>query len=246
MRFGADLSVECQHCGSVDVLPSDEAGRVLEVRSRLALAEERALQVRGMDATLATIFEDRMAFARVSGLYLAMAFVIVAMVAAQWLSFGALPALAPPALADMLLAQATAPMLMLGVGLSFALALGYGRSHYRKMLRPLLIARIAREPGARARCRVCGGELPEARSVDVRCEYCRSLNLVPRVLHASQSSALAAEADALRAKLAGVNLATLSIARRMRSAWIVCVALSIAVALALPALGQVWLREAAP
>lgn len=239
MELHGNLAIECRHCGSVDTLPSDEIGRVLEIKSRLRLAEERALQVRGVDATLAAIFEDRMAFVRVSGLYSVIALLVVATTVTQMISLPGSGTLPAPVLIGILASQAMGPILVLGIGLSFAFALAHGRWYYRRALRPLLLARFSPEPGARARCRVCGGELPEARGVDVRCEYCRSLNLIPRELHGARVSALAAEAESLRAKLSGVNLATLSIAKRMRLAMFGFVGLSIAAALALPALARV-------
>jgi hypothetical protein len=238
MQLAPDLSAHCRNCGAVDALPGDELGRVLDIKNRLALAEQKALQVRGVDATLAAIFEDRMAFLRVSGLYLVVALLVVAFASVQFISLPHLDKLPTATLVEVLTAQAIGPTIMLGIGLSFALALGYGRFHYQRSLRPLLVARLPAEPGAKARCRVCGGDLPEARGVDVRCNYCRSVNLIPKALHASQSRALAAEADALRSKLTGVNVATMSIGRRMRNAMIVLVALTFVVAFSLPHVGR--------
>jgi hypothetical protein len=78
--------------------------------------------------------------------------------------------------------------------------------------------------------------LPPARGVDARCGYCRSVNIIPKSLHGAQAQALVAEGDALRAKLTGANVATMSIARRMRFVLIGLVALSVVVAFAMPAL----------
>jgi hypothetical protein len=242
MTLLANLSVQCGHCGAVDALPGDELGRMLEIKSRLALAEQRALQVRGVDATLAAIFEDRMAFVRVSGLYVVIALFVVGMASSQLVSVPNMDKLPADVLVQMLTAQAIGPSIMLGIGLSFALSLAYGRYHYKKSLRPLLVARLPAEPGARARCRVCGGDLPEARGVDVRCSYCRSVNLIPKALHGAQANALAAEADALRAKLTGVNVATMSIGRRMQWAMLVFSVLSILISLSIPALGRLALE----
>lgn len=237
MSLLADMSVQCRHCGAVDTLPGDELGRMLEIKNRLALAEQRALQVRGVDATLAAIFEDRMAFLRVGGLYVAVALIVVVMGTSQLVSIP-LEKIPTETLVELISAQVTGPAIMLGIAVSFMLALAFGRMHYKKSLRPLLVARLPSEPGARARCRVCGGDLPEARGVDVRCIYCRSVNLIPKALHGAQARALAAEADALRAKLTGVNVATMSIGRRMQLVMFVLVVLTIVTALALPVLGK--------
>ena len=100
------------------------------------------------------------------------------------------------------------------------------------------MAQLPSAPGAKSRCRVCGGDLPEARGVDVRCQYCRSLNLLPKALQGAQAASLAAEADALRRKLTGANVATMSIARHMRFALIVLITLSVVGAYSLPFAGK--------
>jgi hypothetical protein len=240
MAFVGPTAVQCGHCRAVDTLPAGDAARVVELKHRLALAEQRALQVRGVDATLATIFEDRSAFLRVAGLYLVVALVISASAISQLVS---LPAekIPPAALVEVIAASSTAPVLVLGIALSLALSFAYGRWHYRKLLRPLLLARVPAGEGARARCRVCGGDLPPTRGVDSRCSYCRSVNIIPKALHGAQAQALQAEGDALRAKLAGANVATMSIARRMRFALIGLVALTFALAFAMPALTRALL-----
>ncbi|HEY3500473.1 MAG TPA: hypothetical protein VGK73_37530 [Polyangiaceae bacterium] len=237
MTLLADMSVQCRHCGALDRLPGDELGRMLEIKNRLALAEQRSLQVRGVDATLATIFEDRMAFVRVGGLYVAVALIIVVAASSQLISIP-VEKIPTETLVELIAAQLTGPAIMIGIAFSFMLALGYGRFHYQRSLRPLLVAQLPPEPGARARCRVCGGDLPEARGVDVRCIYCRSVNLIPKALHGAQAQALAREADALRAKLTGVNVATMSIGRRMQWAMLIFTALSILFGLSLPAVGK--------
>ena len=232
-----NLSVQCHHCGAVDALPHDELGRMLEIKSRLAMAEQKALQVRGVDATLAAIFEDRMAFLRVGGIYLVFAGFVVITALTQMIS---LPeTISTELLVQIIASQAMSPLIMLGIVASFGLALAYGRWHYQRSLRPLLVARLPVQQGAHARCRVCGGDLPEARGVDVRCNDCRSVNLIPKALHGAQANALAAEADALRRKLTGVNIATMSIGRRMRNAMILFLVLTFVVAFSLPMLARV-------
>jgi hypothetical protein len=241
MTLLANMSAQCRHCGAIDALPADELGRMLDIKNRLALAEQRTLQVRGVDATLAAIFEDRAAFWRVSGLYLAVALLVTGLGSVQLVSLPNLDSIPPEILLELLLNQAIGPLILVGVGFSFAVALGYGRRHYRKAMRPLLVAKPPSQPGARARCRVCGGDLPEARSVDVRCGYCHSVNLIPKALHQGQAEALAREAEALKARITSASVQTISLAKRMRRVLIACVALSIATGLLLPAIVRVVL-----
>jgi hypothetical protein len=101
-----------------------------------------------------------------------------------------------------------------------------GRFHYRKSLRPLLLARPPERAGMRLRCRVCGGDLPETRAADVRCTYCNSVNLAPKELQSGHAAALGAEADAHKARVTGANVTTMSIAKRMRVALVVCMVLT--------------------
>src|SRR5690349_14865292 len=79
MHLERESLAACRFCGARDELPADEAGRYLEIRSRLAAARAKTAQVQGMEAALARIFEDRRAFLRVSGLYLAVGLLVVGM-----------------------------------------------------------------------------------------------------------------------------------------------------------------------
>ena len=235
MALGADFRASCRHCGAVDTLPADELGRVLDIKNRLAAAEQRSVQVKGMDATLAHVFEDRGAFLRVSGVYLVIAGTILAFTLYQFVELSdTLDKVPFEAAGQMVLGSLTGPLFMLGMAFSLAVSLAVGRSHYRKMVRPLLLAKPPEQAGMRLRCRVCGGDLPEARSADVRCTYCQSVNLAPKELLSGHADALAAESEKLKARVTGASLATMSIAKRMRFALIACAALTGGLALGLP------------
>jgi DNA-directed RNA polymerase subunit RPC12/RpoP/uncharacterized protein YjeT (DUF2065 family) len=235
MALGADLRASCRHCGAVDALPADELGRVLDIKNRLAAAEQRAVQVRGMDATLAHVFEDRAAFLRVSGVYLVVAGVVLAYTAWQLVELShVFDKVSAKDAGQMVLGSLVGPVFMLGFAFSFAVSLAAGRAHYRKSLRPLLLARPPERAGMNLRCRVCGGDLPEARAADVRCTYCNSVNLAPKALHTGHAAALTAEADALKARVTGANVTTMSIAKSMRVALVVCMVLTGAAAYGVP------------
>ncbi|HVR18595.1 MAG TPA: hypothetical protein VMS65_02825 [Polyangiaceae bacterium] len=235
MTLTAALSASCRHCGAVDALPADELSRVLDIKNRLAAAEQRAVQVKGMDATLAHIFEDRGAFLRVSGMYLVIAGVILAYTAWQLVALS--PVFEKVSVKDagqMVLGSVMGPIFMLGFAFSLAVSLAVGRAHYRSSVRPLLFARPPERAGMRLRCRVCGGDLPETRAADVRCTYCNSVNLAPKELQSGHAQALSAEAEKLKARVSGASVATMSIAKRMRVALIVCVVLTGAIAYGVP------------
>ncbi len=222
MHLLADASISCRYCGAHDRLPADQLGRVLEIKNRLALAESRAAHVKGFDATFAHVFEDPKAFLRVMGAYLVVALLVLAMSASSFIEF--LPNMAklePKTIGSVLLGQLMGPMILLGVAGSLGGSLWVGRRHYRRSVRPLLIARPPAHPNAPFACRACGGGLPPARGAEVSCQYCHTLNLVPKELHGAQASALLHEAEAARQQLQRAHGALMSISSKMRLALIV-------------------------
>lgn len=235
MDLLADASIACRYCGAHDRLPADQLGRVLEIKNRLALAESRAAQVKGFDATFAHVFEDPKAFLRVMGVYLVVALLVLAMSVSSLIEF--LPGMArlePKLIGSVLLGQMMGPMIMLGVAASFGISLWVGRRHYRKRVRPLLLARPPAYPNAPFACRACGGALPPARGAEVSCQYCHTLNLVPKELHGQHAAALLHEAEAARQQLQRAHGALMSISGKMRLALIVSGVIVFAVCYALP------------
>jgi len=223
MNLLGDSSVSCRYCGAHDQLPADQLGRVLEIKNRLALAESRTAQVKGFDATFAHVFEDPKAFLRVMGVYIVMGLLVLAMSVSAMVS-GVLPNIDKydtGTLLQVLLGQMMGPALMLGFGASFGISLWVGRRHYRKQVRPLLIARPPSHPNAPFACRACGGGLPAARGAEVKCEYCHTLNLVPKELHGAQAAALLREAETARQQLSRAHGALMSISTKMRTALLV-------------------------
>ncbi len=236
MALRADSSISCRYCGARDVLPGDQLGRVLEIKSRLAQAEQRAAHVRGFDATFATVFEDPRSFLRVTGVYLVFGAFALAMSGWQLYEHVApnVAKLDRASLLQIVLGQLMGPLVILGVGVSLGVSLLVGRHHYRKRVRPLLLARSPAAPNAPFACRACGGPLPAARDASVLCPYCSTSNLVPRELHGRHAASLQQEAEAARQQLQRAHGAMVGISARMRTALIVCGVLVFAVAYGLP------------
>ena len=229
MNLLADSSVSCRACGAHDLLPSDQLGRVLEIKNRLALAESRTAQVKGFDATFAHVFEDPKAFLRVMGVYLGVGLFVAAMSASQLFSFlPTMQKLDSGMVVQVLLGQLIGPLVLLGIGVSFGVSLWVGRRHYKKQVRPLLIARPPTQPNAPFACRTCGGGLPPARGAEVSCLYCRTLNLVPRELHGVHAAALFHEAESARQQLQRAQGALIRISSKMRTALVVSCVLTFA------------------
>jgi hypothetical protein len=223
-RMLADASLECPYCGTRDALPADELGRALEIQSRLRAAEQRAAHVRGFENALAGVFEDPRAFLRVSGLYVAVASLVLgaSMVNMVLTVLPNLEHLSLAEVAGLLLAQALAPFGLLAVAGTFGAALLTGRIHYRRRIRPLLLARPPAQAGAPFACRACGGALPAARSGSTSCIYCHATNLVPEALHGRLAADLAREAESAQKQLFQANIATMSIAGAMRRTAVGC------------------------
>ncbi len=243
MTLHADSSIVCRYCGARDVLPADQLGRVLEIKNRLAQAEQRAAQVKGFDASFASIFESPGGFARVMGIYVVMGLLVGAMSGYQlFTSF--LPnadKLGSGTVIQVVLGQLMGPLLLFGFGFSLGAALLTGRHHYRRRVRPLLIA--SRPPRANApfACRVCGGALPPARGADVHCRYCNALNLVPAELQGAHAAALFHEAEAAKQQLHHAHGALVGISAKMRTTLVACGIATVVVAFGLPVLAMALL-----
>lgn len=219
--------LRCQHCGAAEQLPADALGRVLEIKNRLSLAASRAAQASGMDRALGHIYEDRGAWLRVTGLYLTIALLSMAMgVVSLW---GAVEQASTVGQGTEVLLVAlpgmlAAPMLLLGGCIGVAVALTYGGVLYRRDVRPLLLASPPAYQGAPFGCRACGGALPMSRDIDVACPYCRTANLVPTAWHGAHVSGLVAEAEARRASTHGASARSITLAGRVRTAFILTAA----------------------
>jgi DNA-directed RNA polymerase subunit RPC12/RpoP len=240
MSLQRDLSVVCRYCHARDVLPADELARALDIENRLAIAEQRAAQVRGVDAALASVFEDPKAFWRVCGLYFVFALFLLVYVSWQLASTlgPRLDTLSHALLIPIIVGQATGPLSILLISISLAIALARGRAHYRRHVRPLLLARPSDGHGAGFLCRACGGTLPVTRTVEVRCPYCSTANLMPAELHGARAANLFREAQAATQNLHRAKVATISIARTMRRTLIVCGVGTAVIAYGLPMLAQ--------
>jgi len=97
-----------------------------------------------------------------------------------------------------------------------------------------LLANRPSQPNAPLACRVCGGNLPAARSADVACPYCRTLNLVPQELHGSHAAALFQEAEAARQQLQRAHGALVRISAKMRTTLILCGILTLVLGYGVP------------
>lgn len=236
MRVQADASALCRFCGAHDQLPLDEGARYLELKNRLSHARSRALQLQGMDVALARVFEDKQAFLRVSGVYLGTALVVLLISVASLLSSGISERVPENYRRSLWVHQLFAPGMLLGVAFSLGLGLWGGRSHFRKRVRPLLMARPLYAGDTGFGCRVCGGELGTSSEAYATCPYCGSVNLFPASQHDASVAAVNQQALAMQNDVRQAHVGMVSISARMRRIVIAGVAASFVACYALPAL----------
>ncbi|CAN5666364.1 hypothetical protein BH09MYX1_BH09MYX1_50620 [soil metagenome] len=212
-----DASLRCRHCGAIDRLPTDELGRALEIRGRLVVAASRVAQVSGTERAVAGIFEGRRAFFTLMGPWPILALLITA--SAAWNVHETLSALPPSVPAsvrtEIIVAAAYGPLFVIGIALSFPMALIVGRMSYRGRTRTQLLARPPLGQGAPMRCRACGGDLPSATDAFVTCRYCRTQNLVTAATAEEVKRRIEEEIAEHRARANGMYTATAKASSRM-------------------------------
>ncbi len=220
---GPDLVLRCPYCGAVDRLPADALTRALELKRRLGDAARSVAQVEGLERALSSIFEQRGAFLRATGTYLFFFMLVTA-----WAALSAYRVVvdAPGELQlAILLNAAMGPCFVGGLVVAMAFSLFVGRVSYRRKIRPLLFARPSRIPGAPARCRACGGDLPHAEGPLMSCRFCATQNLVTPEIERDRARMLDNEVAFHRSRTAQVQASTGRIGTHMTRALIVSVVL---------------------
>jgi hypothetical protein len=207
------------------------------------MSAARVAQVASTDRALASIFAREGAFWTVMGPWPVLAVLVIAYaVFGTWSTLAALPASVPDEVRfELVVAAAYGPCFVLGITLSFPLALLVGRRSYEKNVKPLLSARPPTFPGAPMRCRACGGDLPPARDGLVPCRFCNTQNVLGAVLAEDVARRLDEEIAAYRAQASGVLAGTTSAATHMTRTVFVCFALVYVGLLALGGIARVAL-----
>ncbi|HET9930921.1 MAG TPA: hypothetical protein VFQ35_09550, partial [Polyangiaceae bacterium] len=185
-----------------------------------------------------------------SGVYLGTALVISFVTAASLLSSGISDKVPENYRHSLWVHQLFAPGMLLGVAFSLGAGLLGGRSHFRRRVRPLLMARpLPPTPGWSAGypaqpspaqpsfgCRVCGAELRSTGDATVTCAYCNSMNLFPASQHEAELADASRRAQSMQHAARHAHVHMVSIASRMRWIVIAGMALSFVACYALPML----------
>jgi DNA-directed RNA polymerase subunit RPC12/RpoP len=221
-------AIGCPYCGMRDVLPPDPFTRMMELKRRLHAASRAAGQLEGLERSLAYIFEDRGAFLRATSAYLVVFVVVCLLTAFQ--SYGVLASAPDDLEIGLVLYAMLGPALAGGFVFAFGFALLVGRFRYRRAVRPHLFARPPLQPGAPARCRACGAELPAAREAVVTCRFCSTQNLVTGDVLRQVAGGADAEAAFYRARAMRAQAGTAKLGAGMtRIAFVTLIAVYLAI-----------------
>lgn len=179
--------LHCGSCGLRELLPREQGALVGELQQRLFFAANASFQATGTLRALAGMFERGTRVGAVAWTFFALGVAVtLSVVVDSWAMWQAAPvALRPSLITSALLT----PALVLAVPVSLVVARAVGRMRYRRVVRPHLLARPPKLGGKAARCRVCGGDLPQLLEPIVACKYCRSESIVSRELFAGHAAA---------------------------------------------------------
>ena len=239
-----DLVIYCRYCGAADRLPPDELGRALDIKQRLARAAGSVAQLEGAQAALASIYEQRGAFLRVMGPWPILAAIVIGYAIVNTVTtLDALPRSVPDSVRlQLILGAAYGPLFLLGIAVSFPIALLVGRMSYRRSVRPQLLARPPLAPGAAMRCRGCGAPLSPTREPFARCRHCQTPNLVSEEVARDQARRLAEEEAGYRARAQGAVASAASASVHMGRVLVVCLVLVYAGVIGFGFLGEALVR----
>lgn len=174
-RFVHD-ELHCGHCGLREPMPREQGALIGVLQQRLFFAASESFQVTGTLRSLVGVFEQGPRVGAIAwSLFALSAAVTGSVVADSWALWQATPGAAR---ASMMSSALFTPALVLAVPISIVVARLVGRQRYRRIIRPHLLARMPRAGAKAARCRVCGGDLPQAVDRFVICKFCRSESVV--------------------------------------------------------------------
>lgn len=177
-----------------------------------------------------------------TGIYLVIGTLILVFTAVQ--AYPILSSVPPEYLPGMIVTSLSGGLFVFGLAAAFAIALAIGRISYRRNVRPQLLARAPKIAGAPARCRGCGGELPDDKGPLIRCRYCSTPNLVTPELQRDRERLLAAETESYRARARGAIAATSTAGVHMTRTLIIAVVAVYAGMIGLAALGNALFPKA--
>lgn len=215
----ADLTLQCPYCDTEDELPEDALKRAMEIKRRIAGAARSVAQLKGINAVVAPLFEKRRLFFSLVGSGFGLTLLAVVCVVFFALSSGGDAVKQGMFLALYLFVP-------IGFVLSVCVALTVGRWTYRRQIRSQLLARAPREPGGSFRCRACGGDLPHAQTMLIKCEYCGTHSLAAPEIVEQRIEQLRSEEESYRRRAGALVGHVSRSTMRMNRTLVICVVLT--------------------
>lgn len=166
----------CRECGTRESLPPEQGALVGELQHRLFSAARTSLQPTGPLRSLSGTFERGPVVGAVAWSLFALGIAVTTSVVVD--SWSQWQAVAGTSRAGLMTSALLLPAFVLAVPVSLVVARQVGRAHYRRIVRPHLLAWPPRAGARLARCRVCTADLPGSSERFVACRYCRSESIV--------------------------------------------------------------------
>ncbi len=202
VRYDDTIPLACRYCGATEVLSRDDRLRVSRERIGFLRMAQDAAEAPARHAEQLIAMRPWLGGVVVGGVMLLNGLNGVSQ-ATQGIARAG-PAMSADERFDALFSVCFFPAL--GVGLAVGMFLGWTLAlrRYRALVTPMRRARAPLIPGAPARCRCCGAELPSQWGAFVTCGFCNTANLLDRALMDERESLLTRETAAYQQRAAGV------------------------------------------
>lgn len=201
-RYADVIPMVCRYCGYAETLTRDDRVRVSRERVALLRMAQDAAEAPARQAEQIIGMRPWLGGVVVAGVLALNALNGVATARESIERAG--PAMDAAARLEALQSVCVTPLL--GIGLAVGMFGGWtlAMRRYRALVTPGRWARPPLTPGAPARCRCCGAELPAQWGAMVECAFCRTHNLLDRAVIDQREALLLSETALHQSRAAGV------------------------------------------
>lgn len=200
--YANELRMGCRFCGAVETLSNDDRLRVSRERIAMLRMAQDAAEAPARHADQIIAMRPWLGGALVGGVMLLNGLNGVSQAVGGIDRAGA--AMSADDRLDALLTVCVMPAMGIGVAAGMFLGWTLALRRYRALVTPMRRARAPIAPGAPARCRCCGADLPSLPGAFTRCGFCNTHNLLDRALMDERESLLQQETAGYQQRAAGV------------------------------------------